>query len=57
MNFIKWDNNNILGGILIFKGCVKDDRIMIEIMSRWFFIDVLRILNGFSVIEVDSRYD
>lgn len=57
MNFIKWDNNNILGGISIFKGCVKDDRPMNETKSRWPSTDVLRIPNGFSVTEADGRYD
>lgn len=34
------DNNKILGGISIFKGCVKDGRSMNETKNRWPSTDV-----------------
>lgn len=50
-------NNNILGEISIFKDSVKDDGLVNKAENRWPSKDVLRILEGFSVTETDSRHN
>lgn len=42
-----------MGGISIFKNCVKDGRSMNETKDRWPSTDVWRILTA---AEIDSRY-
>lgn len=54
------DNNKILGGISIFKGCVKDGRSMNETKNRWPSTDVWRILTAqkvpVSVVKWEKWY-